>query len=102
MRLHVRLFLISALICQTALAQMRVGTGASWPRPVPARIHDGGDRDLFVMTLGDVNTVLADGAVDPARDEVGLKGGSVVQKYFKGKLGVEDFRPVDKSRVPLP
>src|SRR2546421_9189703 len=102
MRLYVRLFLVLALICQTALAQTRVGTGASWPRPVPARIHDGGNRDLFVMTLGDVNTVLADGTFDPARDEVRLKDGSVVQNYFKDKLGVKYFSPVDKSRFPLP
>src|SRR2546423_12281438 len=99
MRLHVRLFLISALICQTALAQTRVGTGASWPRPVPARIHDGGDRDLFVMTLGDVNTVLADGTVDPARGEGRLKDGSVVQNQFKDKMGGKYFSPVDKSKV---
>src|SRR3989440_646873 len=102
MRLYVRLFLVLALICQTALAQTRVGTGASWPRPVPARIHDGGNRDLFVMTLGDVNTVLADGTFDPARDEVRLKDGSVVENYFKDKLGVKYFSPVDKSRFPLP
>jgi len=49
MRLHVRLLLASLLICQTALAQTRVGAGASWPRPIPARIHDGGNLDLFVL-----------------------------------------------------
>ena len=29
--------------------------------PIPARIHDSANKDLWVMTLGDVETPLADG-----------------------------------------
>jgi hypothetical protein len=29
-----------------------------WPHPIPARIKDGANPDLFVMTLGDVTTAL--------------------------------------------
>lgn len=74
----------------------------NWPRPVPARIRDGASLDLIVMTLGDVETPLADGTFDPLKDEVRLKDGVVVQNYYKDKLGVKFFSPVDKSKFPLP
>src|SRR5437868_6409292 len=103
MRILVSLFLIPLLICETALAQSRTTSAqADWPRPVPARIRDGNNRDLMVMTLGDVDTVLADGMFDPLKDEVRLKDGTVRQTYYKEALGIKYFQPIDKSRFPLP
>jgi hypothetical protein len=83
-------------------AVVQAGRAASWPYPIPARSHDGGNPDLFVMTLGPVETGLADGVFDPARDEFKLKDGTVIRSYFREKLGVKYFRPIDKSIFPLP
>ena len=74
----------------------------AWPHPIPARVRDGGNRDLFVMTLGEIETPLADGTFDPVRDQVTLKDGSVLQNYYRDTLGVKFYRPIDKSIFPLP
>ena len=63
------LFILLSLFQQTTLAQVRVDPKQVWPRPIPARIHNGRNLDLLVMTLGDVDTSLADGTFDPANDE---------------------------------
>ncbi len=96
MRTLIRLFVVLMLTCEITTAQ------SAWPRPVPARIRDGENRDLFVMTLGDVETTLADGTFDPAGDEVRLKDGTVKPNYYKETLRVKYFRPLDKSRFALP
>ncbi len=75
---------------------------AAWPHAIPARIRDGGNPDLFVMTLGDVTTGLADGTFDPAEDRVTLRDGSVVANYYRDVLGVKYYKPIDKSIFPLP
>ena len=49
--------------------------GLQWPRPVPCRIADGANKDLFIITLGDIDTSLASGVYDPRTDEVRLKDG---------------------------
>jgi hypothetical protein len=85
-----------------AAAGVAKSNEGTWPRPFPARVRDGSDLQLLVMTLGDVETPLADGTFDPSADEVRLKDGGVVQSYYKEKLGVKYFSPVDKSRFPLP
>jgi hypothetical protein len=54
------------------------------------------------MTLGDVTPVIADGVYDPLKDEVRLKDGSVKSNYYRDTLGVKYFKPVDKSKFPLP
>jgi len=74
----------------------------SWPHPFPARVWDGSNKDLFVMTLGDVDTVLADGTYDPSKDELTLKDGSVMKNYYRDTLNVKYFKPIDKSAFPLP
>src|SRR5438105_4954691 len=102
MRLFGPVCLVSLLLCQPTIGQSRVGVAQPWPRPIPARIRDGGNRDLFVMTLGAVNTPLADGTFDPARDEVRLKDGTVKQNYYKDALHIKYFKPIDKSLFPLP
>jgi hypothetical protein len=80
----------------------RVVTGNTWPRPIPLRVRDGANPELMVMTLGDVQTSLADGTYDPRKDEATLKDGTVTQNYFRDKLGVKYFQPIDKSIFPLP
>jgi len=95
MKKLILLLLLLSLYCQTALAQ-------AWPHPIPARIHDGKNLDLLVMTLGDVDTQLADGTFDPVNDEVRLKDGTIIKNYYRDTLKVKYYHPIDKSRFPLP
>lgn len=95
------LLMIQSLLCALTVAQTRVDINQA-RRPIPARIQDSRNRDLFVMTLGNVETPLADGLFDPAKDEVRLKDGRVKSKYYKDTLGVKYFKPIDKSKFPLP
>ncbi len=74
----------------------------TWPHPIPARIRDTDASDLFIMTLGDVQTPLADGIYDPIKDQVTLKDGSVLRDYYRETLKVRYFKPIDKSIFPLP
>ena len=73
-----------------------------WPRPVPCRIQDGRNMDLFVIALGAVDTPLATAAYDPYADEVRLNDGMVIKDYFRVRLGVKYFKPIDKDRFPVP
>ena len=73
-----------------------------WPHPIPLRVRDGANRNLMVMTLGDVETSLADGMYDPTGDRATLKDGSVIEHYYRDKLGVKYFQPIDKTNFPLP
>lgn len=54
------------------------------------------------MTLGNVETPIADGVFDPVKDEVTLKDGSVKTNYYRDVLGVKFYQPLDKSRFPVP
>src|SRR4030095_8180913 len=101
MRRPTRILVILLLVWQTTPAQSPAASPA-WPHPVPARIHDGINPEVLVMTLGDVNTTLADGTFDPLKDEVTLKDGSVKRNYYKDTLGIKFFQPIDKSKFPLP
>jgi hypothetical protein len=74
----------------------------TWPHPIPARVRDGANKDLMVMTLGDVSPSIADGVFDPAKDELRLKDGTVLRNYFRDTLKIKYFQPIDKSRFPLP
>ena len=76
--------------------------GTAWPHPVPARSRDGANPDIFAMTLGPVTTPLADGTFDPARDQLTLRDGTVVSHYYRDKLGVKFYTPIDKSIFPVP
>lgn len=73
-----------------------------WPHLIPCRIHEGANKDLFVMTLGDTKTPLADGMFDPAKDEVILNDGTVIKNYYRDSLGIKFYKPIDKSSFPLP
>jgi hypothetical protein len=84
-----------------ALAQNSAAASA-WPVPVPCRIQEGSNRDLLVMTLGDVQTPVADGVFDPVADTVTLKAGGVKTNYYRDTQGVRFYRPLDKSHFPVP
>jgi hypothetical protein len=76
--------------------------GKQWPFEFPCRLNDSHNRDLFVMTLGDVRTPLATALFDPAKDEVRLNNGHRISNYFHDTVGIEFFKPIDKEKFPLP
>ncbi len=78
------------------------GAAPSWPFPIPCRIQDSGNPDLFIMTLGDVQTPLAQGIYDPRTDEARLADGTVKKALFRDALGIKFYQPLDKSIFPLP
>jgi hypothetical protein len=86
------------LFAQNIVAQTR----HTWPHPIPARVRDGVNKDLMVMTLGDVMPSIADGTFDPAKDEMRLKDGTILKNYFRDTLKIKYFQPIDKTRFPLP
>jgi hypothetical protein len=85
-----------------ALAAQPSPPSRAWPHPIPCRIQDGSNPDLFVMTLGDVETPIAQGVFDPIKDEVTLKDGTVTSHYYRDVRGIKFYEPLDKSRFPLP
>ena len=93
------LIVLSGLLGHAAVAEAPAKT---WPHPVPCRVQDGPNKDLLVMTLGDVSTPLADGVFHPVEDMVKLNDGTEKANYFRDTLGVKHYRPLDKSRFPLP
>lgn len=93
--------LITAVLIYGIGGLVPVAAG-QWPYPIPCRVKDGPNRDLFVMTLGDVQTQIADGVFDSVLDRVTLKDGTVLSNYYREILGVKYYRPIDKSRFPVP
>jgi len=87
---------------KTAVTNQPGTPSTAWPQPIPCRIQDGADPDLFVMTLGDVQTPLAQGMFDPVKDQVRLDDGTVKEHYYKDTLGIQTYAPLDKLRFPLP
>jgi hypothetical protein len=77
------------------------GTVTSWPRIIPARISDP-TNDLFVMTLGEVTTPIAQGTFDPVADIIMLNDGSRISNYYRDSLGLKYYTPVNKKIYPLP
>src|SRR3954471_5420984 len=73
-----------------------------WPAPIPARTQPDARDELFVTVLGDVKTPLADATYDPAADRLTPREGAPVENYFKEKLGLPHYRPIDKSVFPYP
>ena len=74
----------------------------SWPHSIPCRIQDGPNPNLFVMTLGNVQTPLAQGIFDPVQDTVTLNDGTVRENYYRDILGIKYYQPIDKTIFPLP
>lgn len=77
-------------------------SSTQWPHPIPCRVQDGNNPDLFVMTLGDVNTPIAQAVFYPVEDRVVLKDGTVIEHYYRDHLGIKYYSPIDKTRFPLP
>ena len=98
----IRFLLGFGLISPVLAAGLPAPAVNPWPHPVPCRIQDGSNPDLFVMTLGPVETPLAQGTFDPVKDEVTLKNGDSVSNYYRDVLDVKFYQPLDKSRFPLP
>jgi NPCBM/NEW2 domain/Melibiase/Alpha galactosidase C-terminal beta sandwich domain len=92
------LFVLAALLQCSLNAQSLT----PWPHVIPCRIEDGPNPDLFVMTLGPVETPIADGVFDPIKDQVTLQNGTVKSNYYRDVLGVKFYQPLDKSRFTLP
>jgi len=54
------------------------------------------------MTLGDVQTTIADGVFDPSSDQFIFNDGSIIKNYYRDSLGVKYYKPIDKAVFPLP
>ena len=78
------------------------GEVKAWPSLIPCRIKDGSNPELFIMTLGEIRTPIADGVFSPDQDEVKLSDGTVIPNYFKEKLNIKFFKPINKSFFKLP
>lgn len=102
MKTFILSIVVVSLSCQLNLAQTNVSPKPAWPRPIPVRIRDSDNKDLLVMTLGAVNPVIADGTFDPVTDVVRLKDGSRLENYYRDILKIKYYKPIDKSRFPLP
>jgi hypothetical protein len=100
MKMH-KLYL-TFLICGVLGGVAHAQDSKLWPYPIPCRIDDGGDPDLFMMALGEVNTPIAQGTYDPAADRVILKDGTIKEHYYRDTLGITYYRPIDKTHFPLP
>ncbi|GLH71751.1 hypothetical protein GETHLI_02530 [Geothrix limicola] len=99
-----RTALIMALGCALASGQAKPQAKPqtqTWPHPIPARVKDGSNGDLFVMTLGDVQTPLSQGSYDPTKDELTLLDGTLLPHYYRDTLKLKFFRPLDKSIFPV-
>ncbi len=77
-------------------------TSVRLPEQFTARIHDSNNPDLMIMTLGEVHSPLSSGTFYPYEDRFVLKDGGEIKNYFKEKLGLKYYRPIDKSYFPLP
>jgi hypothetical protein len=74
----------------------------NWPHPLPCRIKNSMNPELFIMTLGDVKTKLSQGIFYPEKDLIILNDGSEITNYYKDTLEIKYFMPIDKTDFPLP
>lgn len=91
-----------AVLAAAACFPATAASALAWPHPIPARIQDGANPDLFVMTLGEVKTPIADGVFDLVKDAVTLLDGTVRSNYFREVSGIKFYQPLDKFRFALP
>jgi hypothetical protein len=85
-----------------AFISFQANSASSDGRPIPCRIRDGANPDLFIMTLGDVKTPLTQGWFDPAKDQVRLTSGTILDHYYRDTLGIKYYQPIDKANFPVP
>ena len=86
------------LCCLTSLlsaATSRAQDLQPWPATIPCRVQDGSNKYLWIMTLGQPQSALADGVFDPLSDQVKLKDGSVKSNYFRDTLKVPFYQPLE-------
>jgi hypothetical protein len=95
------LIMLSLTVCHSFSASPRLDD-RTWPHPIPARMADSANQDLFIMTLGNVQTPLAQGTFDPVKDTVTLNDGTVKANYYRDTLGIRFYKPLDKSIYALP
>jgi len=106
--LYLSLFIFPFLFflsCQKAKSPGVIGLSgeeAAWPAPIPCRVEDGDNQDLFLLSLGKITTPLAKATYDPVQDRVTLDDGSVIEGYFREKLKIKYFSPIEKNLFPLP
>ncbi len=96
------LVVIQSLLCFATFGQGRADLTLNWPRSIPVRIKDSSNKDLLLMTLGDVHSAIADGSFDPVRDEVRLNDGTTIRNYYRDVLKIKYYQPIDKTNFPLP
>src|SRR6185369_4071508 len=109
MRSIIPLILLACLFCGIPFAQTAKRNSSRPARPltaqpsvIPCRTKDSSNKDLFVMTLGDVKPSIADGTYDLTRDQVKHNDGSVIDNYYRKTLGLKYFKSIDKTIFPLP
>jgi hypothetical protein len=92
--LAVLLFLAEAFFAAAAFAGDAAG--------IPCRVRDGRNPDMFMMTLGDVRTQAEQGKFFPDEDCARLYDGTVIHQYYRDTLGIQFYKPIDKSVFALP
>jgi len=92
-----------SLACALLLAGLTVTLAAAdTARVWPCRVRDGANPDLFIMTLGPVETPLAQGVFLPDADQVRLADGQVMEHYYRDRLNIAYYQPINKTRFPAP
>jgi hypothetical protein len=102
MKYNICILIAMGMLNSLFVIPLQTQSQKSWPYPIPCRIEDSENPDLFMMTLGDVDTTLAQGTYDPVKDQVTLKDGTVRERYYRDTLGVTYYEPIDKTHFPLP
>ena len=95
-----RILLISLLLVTFGSLPALAAPGER--RPIPCRIRDGENPELFIMTLGNVGTPLTQGLFFPDTDQVRVTSGSVIDHYYRDTLGIKYYKPIDKTHFPVP
>lgn len=72
------------------------------PDKIPCRIFDNAKSGIMFMSLGDVNTTVNQGFFYPYQDKVVLNDGKELINYYKDSLKIKFFKPIDKTKFPLP
>lgn len=93
------------LACQKTRPTSLIGLSGEelpWPSPIPCRIEEKGNPDLFLLGLGKVSPTLAEAVFDPMTDKVTFADGRVIEHYFRDKLKIKYYTPLDKKHFPLP
>ncbi len=72
------------------------------PEEIPCRITGGTNNNIMFMSLGNIKSGVTQGKFYPYNDKVELLDGTVITDYFKERLKVKYYKPIDKTYFPLP